>query len=191
MNLDEVNEPIETTTGLSIVQIKEKRDSYIPEFGEVRDKARSAVAGEMAKDIALKKTEGYLEALKEELNKTKLKNFPEAAKTLELEIHQTPVFNRGQYLPQIGISKEFQEAAFNLTDENKLSGVVEIAKGYCVLHLDNYIPIEENEYEKAKEELAKAISQEKQNTVFGDFIAQLRIESGLIDNIPELQSQGQ
>ena len=189
MNLSEVNEPIETTTGLSIVQIKEKRDSYIPEFGNVRDKARSAVADEMAKDVALKKTEEYLEAMKEELNKTKLKNFPEAAKALKLEIHQTPVFNRGQYLPQIGISKEFQEAAFNLTNGNKLSNVVEIAKGYCILHLDNYIPIEESEYEKAKEELAKTISQEKQNTVFGDFVAQLRIESGLIDNIPELQNQ--
>ena len=157
----------------------------------MRDKARSAVADEMAKDVALKKTEEYLEAMKEELNKTKLKNFPEAAKTLKLEIHQTPVFNRGQYLPQIGISKEFQEAAFDLTNGNKLSDVVEIAKGYCILHLDNYIPIEESEYEKAKEELAKTISQEKQNAVFGDFVAQLRITSGLVDNIPELRSSVQ
>jgi len=191
MDLSEVNEPIETATGLSIVQIKEKRDSYIPEFSEVQDKARTAVASEMAKDIAREKTEEYLEALKEELNKTKLRDFPVAAKALSLEIHQTPVFNRDQYLPQIGISKDFQEAAFALTEENKLSNVVEIAKGYCILHLDNYIPIEETEYEKAKEELAKSISQEKQNAVFGDFVAQLRVQSGLVDNIPELRNPAQ
>jgi len=191
MNLDEVNEPIETTTGLSIVQIKEKRDSYIPEFDEVRDKVHTAVAGEMAKDVALKKTQGYLEAINEELNKTKLRDFPKAAKALGLEIHQTPVFNRGQYLPQVGISKEFQEAAFALTEENNISDVVEIANGYCILHLDNYIPIEDSEYEETKEELAQTISQEKQNAVFGDFVAQLRIDSGLLDNIPELRGLAQ
>jgi len=186
MDLSEVNDPIETTTGLSIVQVNEKRDSYTPEFKEVQDKVGEAVTGEMAKDIALEKTEEYLEAMKEEINKTKLKDFPAAAKALGLEIHQTPIFNRDQYLPQVGISKDFQEAAFSLTDDNKLSDVVEITKGYCVLHLDNYVPIEEGEYEKAKEELALSISQEKQNAIFGDFVAQLRIESGLVNNIPEL-----
>jgi len=191
MNLDEVSEPIETATGLSIVLIKEKRDSYIPEFVEVQDKARTAVASEMAKDVALKKTQEYLEAINEELSKTKLRDFPKAAKVLGLEIHQTPVFNRGQYLPQIGISKEFQEAAFALTEENNISNVVEIANGYCILHLDNYIPIEESEYERTKEKLAQTISQEKQNLVFGDFVAQLRIASGLIDNIPELRGSAQ
>ena len=191
MNLNEVNEPIETASGLSIVQIKEKRESYIPQFSEVQDKVRIAVASEMAKDVALVKTKEYLEAIKKELGEAKLKDFPKAAKTLGLEIHQTPVFSRGQYLPQIGISKDFQEAAFALTEANDLSNVVEIAKGYCILHLDNYTPIEQSEYEKAKDELAQTISQEKQNTVFGDFVAQLRIESGLIDNLPKLRSQAQ
>lgn len=189
MDLGEASEPIETTTGLSIVQIKEKRESYIPQFSEVQDKVRAAVAGEIAKNVALKKTQKYRETIKEDLNKTKLRDFPKAAKALELEIHQTPVFSRGQYLPQIGISKEFQEAAFALTEENDLSDVVEITNGYCILSLDSYIPVEENEYEKVKEELALTISQEKQNAVFGGFVAQLRIQSGLIDNIPELKSQ--
>jgi len=191
MNLEEVNEPIETTTGLSIVQIKEKRDSYIPEFDKVQDKVRTAVTNEMAKDVALDKTQGYLDAINEELNKTKLRDFPKAAKALGLEIHQTPVFNRGQYLPQIGISKKFQEAAFALTEDDNISDVVEITNGYCILHLDNYIPIEESDYEKAKEELAQTISQEKQNAVFGDFMAQLRVDSGLIDNIPSLRGPTQ
>jgi hypothetical protein len=191
MNLDEVNEPIETSTGLSIVQIKEKQGSYIPEFAEAQEKARVAVGSQLAKDIARTKTKEYLEAIKEELNKSKLQDFHKAAQALELEIHQTPVFNRGQYLPQIGISKDFQEAAFTLTGENKLSDIVEIANGYCILHLDNYIPIDESEYEKAKEELARTISQEKQNAAFGNFVEQLRVKSGLINNLSGLSNQSQ
>ena len=48
-----------------------------------------------------------------------------------------------------------------------------------------------DEYEKLKEELAQTISQEKQNAVFGDFLAQLRVASGLIDNVPELRVTAQ
>ena len=81
---------------------RKSENSYIPEFDEVQDKVRTAVAGEMAKDVALAKTKGYLEAITEELNKTKLRDFPKAAKELGLEIYQTPIFNRGQYLPQVG-----------------------------------------------------------------------------------------
>ena len=158
---------------------------------EVQNKVRASVADEMAKDVALAKTQEYLETITEELNKTKLKDFPKTAKTLGLEIHQTPVFNRGQYLPQIGISKVFQEAAFALTEENNISDVVEITKGYCILHLDNYIPIEESEYELAKEDLAQTISAEKQNAVFGDFVSQLRVASNLVDNISGLRGSAQ
>jgi hypothetical protein len=191
MSVNEVSEPFEATTGISIIQIKEKRESRIPEFSEAQEKARELLINQKAKEIAGKKTYEYLEALKAELNKSKLWDFPKAAKALELEIHQTPVFSRGQYLPQIGISKNFQETAFQLNENNKLSGGVETDKGYCILHLDNYVPVDMNEYEDAKEELAQSISLEKQNRVFGDFVMQLRLKADLIDNVPKLRSQTQ
>lgn len=191
MDEGEVNEPLETPGGLSIIQVKEKRGSYIPEFPEVRDEAREAVIKEEARKIAAEKTGEYLEAVREELGKSKLRDFPKAAKTLGLEIHQTPVFNRGQYLPQIGISKEFQEAAFALTEQDDISGVVETDKGYCILHLDTYIPVDTGEYEKAKEELARTLMAEKHSAAFGDFVAQLRLRANLIDHIAPLRSRTQ
>jgi len=191
MSVNEVREPFETTTGLSIIQIKEKRESHIPEFSEAQEKVSESLIIQKAKEIANTKTFEYLEALKEELNKSKLWDFPKAAKALELEIHQTPVFSRGQYLPQIGISKDFQESAFQLTENSKLSDVVETEKGYCILHLDNYIPVDMSEYEEAKEELAQSISMEKRNTLFGDFVMQLRLKADIVDNISKLRSQTQ
>lgn len=187
----EVNEPFETPHGLSIVQVKEKRDSYIPEFAEAQEKARAAVVRQEARTIAGQKTAGYRKAIAEELDKSKLRDFPKAAKTLELEIHQTPIFNRGQYLPQIGISKEFQEAAFQLTENNNISEVVEVEKGYCILHLDQYVPVDKSEYEKAKAELSETIFTEKQEMIFKDYLAELRQRAGLIDNIPQLRGRAQ
>ena len=125
------------------------------------------------------------------MDKSKLRDFPKAAKELKLEIHQTPVFNRGQYLPQIGISKEFQETAFELTEDNKISDVVETATGYCILHLDDYIPIENSEYEAGKNNLAQELSNEKRRAIFGDFVTQLRIKADLYSNIAESQSRSQ
>jgi len=191
MEKDEIGEPFETLNGISIVQIKEKRESYIPEFQEAQDRSREAVIEKEARKIAKQKTVEYLKAIKEELDGSKLRDFPKASKELKLEIHQTPVFNRGQYLPLIGISKEFQKAAFGLTEDNKVSDVVETATGYCILHLDEYVPIETSEYEKAKDGLAQELSDEKRNAVFGDFVTQLRVEAGLFNNIAELRDQSQ
>ncbi len=189
MDDDEISEPFETKNGLSIVQIKERRDSYIPEFNEAQLKSEEAVINNKTKEIAREKATEYLEAIREELDKSKLRDFPKAAKELELEIHQTPVFNRGQYLPQIGISNEFQEAAFALTEDDKISDVIETATGYCILHLDDYVPIENSGYERIKEELAQTLSDDKRNAVFGDFVVQLRIEARIINNLSRLQDQ--
>ena len=191
MTENEISEPFETPNGVSIVQIKEKRESYIPEFQEAQDKSREAVINVETKKVAREKADGYFEAINEELDKSKLRDFPKTAKELQLEIHQTPVFNRGQYLPKIGISKEFQEAAFELTEDNKISNVVETATGYCILHLDDYIPIENSEYASAKNDLAQEILNEKRNVVFGDFVTQLRVKANLFSNIAELREQSQ
>lgn len=191
MGLSEVNRPFETSTGMVIVQVKETKEPYVPDYEEAKERARTAVIELKAKAIAKEKAGSYKQAVLGELEKSKLKDFPKAAKDLGLDIVQTPVFNRGQYLPQIGLSKDFQEAAFALNEENNISDVVETEKGYCILHLDSYIPVEESDYEKVKEELAQSISDQKRNEVFGEFLMQLRQTAGLIDNIPELRNQSQ
>lgn len=187
MEVNEIHEPFETSSGLIIMQIKEKRNAYIPEFKEAAAKAREKVVAEKAKSVARNKAGEYLEVLKAELDKSQVKDFPKSAKSLGLEIYQTPVFNRGQYLPQIGISKEFQETAFGLSLDKPLSGVVEVDKGFCLLHLDNYIPADEDQFDLSREELAQKISNEKQSAAFGNYIMQLRVKADLTDNIPRLR----
>ena len=191
MEKNEIGGPVETVNGVSIVQIKEKRGSYIPDFPEARDRAREAVIDREARKIASQKAAEYLDAIKQELDKSQLRDFPKAAKDLNLEIYQTPAFNRGQYLPQVGLSKEFQEAAFELAENNKVSDVIETATGYCILHLDDYIPVEESEYEKAKDDLAQALSDEKKNIVFGDYMVQLRTKADLFSHLAELRDSYQ
>jgi len=191
MEEGDINEPFETSDGIIIVQLKEERDAFIPEFAEAKEKAEKKVIEQKAQAIAKEKTAEYLDAIQNELNKSKLKDFPKAAKALELEIHQTPIFSRGQYLPKIGISKEFQEAAFTLNDDKTVSKVVETSTGYCILHLDNYIPADKDEYMKVKDSLKEALLEEKQDSVFGDFVTQLRMKAAFVDNLANLRKRGE
>jgi len=189
MEIEETAEPIETNDGMHIVQLKDKKSSFIPEYNSVKEEAREALLLEKAKKIAKVKAKDYLDAVLEETNKTELDDFSEAAKTLGLEIHQTPLFNREQYLPKIGLSRGFQETAFSLTDDQNISSVVKTSIGYCILHLDNFEPINEESLEKEREELRVKLLDEQKNSVFADYLKSIRDEAKLLDLISKKKEQ--
>lgn len=180
-----VHEPLETPQGFLVAKIKEKKDAYVPEYPEAKGKVRESVVAKEAKSIALQKAEGALKTVKEEWERAALKEFPTIAKNLGLEINQTPLFTRGQYLPKVGISGDFQEAAFGLTKENSISGTVETANGYCILHLDDYVPADDGAYEKERETLRASLLKEREAQAFNDFLSRLRIKAKLTSNIPQ------
>ncbi len=111
------------------------------------------------------------------------------AQSLKLEILQTPVFTRGQYLPKIGVSKDFEEAAFALTKDSPLSPVVETAKGFCILHLDEYVPAQAEQYEAEKKGIAQQLFNQRRTETFGNYVTQLRLKANLVDHIAELRAK--
>ncbi len=180
---DEIAGPLETEKGFTVLKIKERKEAHMPEFLEVKDKVKEALAGQGAKKIALEKASDYLNIVREEYAKSNLKDFPAIVKNLNLELAQTPVFARGQYLPQVGLSKEFQEAAFGLTEENKISDVVEILKGYCILYLDSYVAVDSKQFEDEKETFRGDLLNARKNEIFSDFLIRLRLEANLADKL--------
>ncbi len=179
-----ISQSVETPQGYQILRIKEKKDTYIPEYPQAKQNAKKAWTGHEAKKLSKQDGVKYLEIFREAFQKRKRPDFAKIAKTKKLEIHQTPVFTRGQYLPDIGISKDFQETAFSLTEDNKLSDVVEVSTGHCILHLDSLVPVDKEEYEKQKEEFTQTLLTEKKNIAFNNFLSQLRVKANLYDNIP-------
>jgi len=189
LDTSEISDLLETPKGYFIIQVKEKKETYVPEYAEAKEKVWEAVVKKETKIIAQQKAKESLTLIHQELDKSKLRDFPKAAKTLGLEIVQTPIFNRGQYLPKIGPSKEFQEASFQLNDENKVSDVVDTENGYCILHLDAYIPVEDEDYQKSKVELTENLLNERKNKIFNDFLTNLRTAAQLEKNISKLKEK--
>jgi peptidyl-prolyl cis-trans isomerase D len=178
-------EPFETSKGIYIARLKEHTNSHAPSFEEAKDKVKDILAEQGAKELAKKKADEYYQTINEQFQKTSYIEFSEAVKTLGFELTQTPLFTRGQYLPGIGIAKEFQEEAFRLNNQSKLGKVVEVPNGYCILYLDNYTPADEKDFEKNRENIEKDILTEKRNVAFTDFLNGLRSRAKVISRLPQ------
>ena len=185
MDKNAVNDPFETPRGMLIVKIKEKKEAYIPEYKDIAEKAAESLRKNKAKTVAKGKTEEYLKIIQDAFAHTELKDFAQTVKNLGLEVHRTPVFGRGEYLPVVGISKEFQDAAFALTEQNDLSGVVATETGYSVIHLDSRVPADEKQFEEKKQSLSEKLLNERRTQTFNDFLNDLRQQAKITSNLPQ------
>ena len=192
LEVGQITEPIETPNGYQIVRMKEKKDGYIPQYEETKDKVVEAWKMSEAKKLAKQKAEKDLAAVKEAFKDVRRPDFAQTAKNLKLEIQQTPVFGRGEYLPNIGISKDFQDIAFSLTTEDRLAKkIAETEKGFCILHLDSTIPAEKVEFNKDRDKLTDNLLTQRKAEKFNEFLTQLRAEAKIVDNISNLRKQNQ
>ncbi|MCD4780759.1 MAG: SurA N-terminal domain-containing protein [Candidatus Omnitrophica bacterium] len=189
LEINKIAEPFESNSAMHLVQMKQKRTAYIPEYNEAKEKARTDVQLQKARKITEEKTKEYLSNIMEEMNKSETKDFTKTIKKVGLTLNQTPNFNRGQYLPVVGISKEFQDAAFRLNTEYRISGVVETPKGFCILHLDEYIPINQKKYNEEKENTKKQLLTQKQSDVVTAFLSRLRQQAQLVNNLEKWRQE--
>ena len=185
--VDTISPPFESSNAIQIVRVTERKEASIPEYDDVADKVKTTVLREAAKEVTQLKTEEYLTTIKNNLASTNLKDFSKTASAIGFEVFQTPEFNRGQYLPKIGISKNFQDTAFSLSNDNKISEVIETEKGFSILYLDNHLPAKMSDFEEQKSPIENSLLSEKRNAVFNDFVTQLRLEAKLLSNLGQLQ----
>jgi len=189
MTLGDISEPLETDKGVFLIKIIEKKEAYVPEYNETTEEVQQSVLKQKALAQAKIKAEELLSQINDNLSKTKIKDFPQAAKDVGVTIYQTPIFSRGQYLPIVGLSKEFQDEAFKLNEEMTISKIVETEKGFCFLHLDEYKPAEQKIFELEKNIIAQQLVVEKKMKKFTRFLSDLRVEAHLEDNISALREQ--
>ncbi len=184
-----ISDPVETAQGIDILQISAQKEAEIPEFDAIAQQAQTAWIQSQARELAQKDASQYLQRIRTELDKQNRESFVQFAKDNGLDISQTPIFTRNQYLPKLGPAGDFKAAAFKLEPEQPISPVVATAKGYAILHLDSKIPVDIEKFEKEKTSIAEEILSQKGTEAFNEFISQLRQEARLEDNISPLMEQ--
>lgn len=188
----QISQPVKTNSGIYILKLKEKKDSYIPNFEEAKKSVEETLKNKNAAKLAEDKAKEYLAKLEELYkNNPAAIDFKKSAESEELTYNQTPLFSYEEYVPDIGISKSFSDEAFALRDTNKIFGFASSDRGSFILKLEEFVPIDEEKFKKEEEDYKEKLLQKKKDLEFNKFFIELKDKAQLIDNISELETNQQ
>jgi len=185
---DQISNIIQTARGPYIFQLKEKRVDYLPSLGEVREKVERRLTANKSKELARNKMDDYSSKMKSEKGSNPNLNLKQLAQKLGLSVEQTDFFTRNSFPQELGPSKELNKAAFDLGEE-EISQTIEFNQGYCVIERSEFQPIDEEEFQKEKEDFELALLEEKKNQVFEKYFTKLKAKANLEDYISLQQAQ--
>lgn len=187
MKVSEVSDVIETPQGFFIIKLKEKKESYIPALEEAEKELEQAVIKEKSWQLAKDKGEEYFKQIKKMMQEQKM-SFSKAAESLSLAVKETERFARIDYIPGIGDSAEFAQAAFGLKP-GEISDLFSISKGYCVLSLIDISPFDEETFTREKETFSQRALLRKQTVFLNNWLEDLKRQANLLSNLGELKNR--
>jgi peptidyl-prolyl cis-trans isomerase D len=179
----EITDVISTALGPYIFQLKQKRTDYLPTLDEVKEKIKDAFVKEKSKELAKSNSDNYYSQILSKKQQNQNLEIAKIVEELSLTVKETEFFSRFTPTSDIGAYEDFNAAAFNLK-EGEISQPLELPQGYfIIIDVSQRKPIDEAEFEKAKENLKKALLSEKKNEVFEQFFAQLKQKANLTDYV--------
>ena len=162
-----ISEPVLTSKGIFLLKLKEKKDAYVPNFEEAKSAVEKVLKTNKALQLASAKAKEYLAKLEEIYKSDPSRfNFRKALESDSLNYKVSPLFNYGQYIPDIGVSKDFLDEAFGLKDKNKPFGFVTTATGSYIMDLVESVPIDEKKFTQEKEAFKEKLLQHKKEVAF-------------------------
>jgi peptidyl-prolyl cis-trans isomerase D len=175
----ELAPPIYLDKHYYILRLKERKETYIPDFEAIKDKVKDVFIKDASRKIAQKKIEDCIAELQAEYKaNTKSVDFNKAAKALGLKSDSTGLFKYGSYIEGIGASDSF----FNITlglKEDAFSGIIEMPSGFYVIKLKSRVPFDEKKFQEDKPEFSKKLLLQKKEDYFTSFLLDLKNKAQL------------
>jgi peptidyl-prolyl cis-trans isomerase D len=172
LSVMEISDIQEFEDGYFILQLLDKIPPQIPEFDKVLEKAKTDLIKKKQEEKAKADATAFFAALKN--GKTMI----DATTQFHLTPKSTGFFKRSDSIPEIGFERDIAEAAFQLTDENKLPE--EILKGvkvYYVIQFKDRKTLESDAFDKEKEDIKKRLFAQKKSRIFDEMLAQIKRRS--------------
>lgn len=184
-----------TDRGIYLFNILEKKKDYIPEFKEAKTRIREVLMEEKASQTALKKATDFLNKVQkpsepmeqkpDKKNKKKAKPaapvsvsaFDRAAQAEGLPVKESGAFSRTSYISELGMADDLKNAAFTLKKGGVYSKVVVVSQGFCVIQALDTPVLNEEKFNKEKEDFKKALLEQKRNEAFSKFFTSLKKEA--------------
>ena len=185
LKLGQISNIIETPRGYFIIKVKEKKEPYIPDLEEVKAEVEAAVVKQQSLQLAKEKGKGIVSQLKNIIEEKKI-DFPKAAEKLSLTIKETERFSKSSYIPGIGQSEEFTQAAFAL-NPGEVSDIIKVPNGYCILSLKAIFPIDEERFMQEKKDFTQKLLARKKDNFYKVWLKDLKKTAKLVSNIERLK----
>ena len=168
----DVTELIELNNEFYIMQVIERKDSYLPELDEVLAQVEEDYVDNMALEMAAAEAEKYLQSVREK------GDWEALAKEKNRTIETTDFFSRRGNPGKIGSAPGLQEEAFKLDADNPYpEQVFKNNKGAYVVKWEEKQGIDPAKYEEEKEMYGKSLTQRKQQEAFLDWIDRMKAKS--------------
>jgi peptidyl-prolyl cis-trans isomerase D len=159
--------PVPTQRGVVFMTVTEKKDPYIPQLDEAKDKVRDAVLTQKAREMARQKAEAVAAKVKGAAD------FDKAVKSAGFEARTTELLARDAPIPELGVAPAVTEAAFALP-QGGVSGAIAIDAGAAVVKVVEKQEVGATEITANKDQFRQELLSDRRNRFFSAYMVKAK-----------------
>jgi peptidyl-prolyl cis-trans isomerase D len=173
LKVGEFSPVMQVDKNFCIFFLKERKETYIPDFKDIKDRVKDSLIKNESAKIAKEKVEDCLKQLKELYKQNpKSADFEKTAKEYGLKSGSTDNFKYGSYIEGIGASDTIWMKAKELK-EDEFSDCISMPAGFYIIKVKNIVPIDEKTFESEKQKFSQNILSLKKQEYFSKFVNEL------------------
>lgn len=175
-DIGEYSEVLENDTGFYVLMLADRKSEGIQALSEVENRIRSILNRNQKLDLAKEAGEKFITDLAGE-------NLDSVTGVAAAEVKAPDAFARQSFIPGVGQDLALIGAAFQLKNPGEMSELVKGDRGYYLVQLVERQPINEEEYESARETLRQQLLVQKQNQLYSEWLAYLQDNAEIENNL--------
>jgi peptidyl-prolyl cis-trans isomerase D len=164
--VDELGGPVETSKGIYILKVKERKPAAVPPLDRIRSQVEQAARADKARELAAKKAEQAVADLTKGNSSLKLKDTGSFGYSPKGDI------------PGLGTSPEIMTAAFTLTTTAPVAKkAFQVGDRWYVIKLKSRTELNKENFAKEKEQIRQSLLPRKQQEVMDAWMKELRAKA--------------
>ena len=180
MKQGDVAGPLRASRGFIFETMVAKQDPYVPKLDEVKERVREEVIKRKARDLSQQRAADIA---------LKLKNAPDfekAAKASGLEAKTTELIARDSPIPDLGVAKAVEDAAFKLP-VGGVSGPIATDNGTAIVKVLDKQEVTSADWANAKDRFREEVLTDWRNRFFGAYMVKAKQKMKIEVNRESLQ----
>jgi peptidyl-prolyl cis-trans isomerase D len=180
MKQGEVAGPLRASRGFIFETMVARQDPYVPKLDEVKDRVREEVIKRKARDLSQQRAADLAVKLKNAAD------FEKAAKAAGLEAKTTELITRDSPIPDLGVAKAVEDAAFKLP-VGGVSGPIATDNGTAIVKVLDKQEVTAADLANAKDRFREEVLTDWRNRFFGAYMVKAKLRMKIEVNRESLQ----